>query len=116
MRRLDDAAFAWTESSPLKGHAARRHMLLALLAAAPILAWDLSVGAPGDAWNASIGLLFLAPALAWRGHNTYRVVTGLLAAATTLLVTIGAIYGVGLLFVPVMIGTWLAFARPPTRW
>src|SRR3954447_19791629 len=116
LRRLDEAAIAWTELAPLKGRAVRRHVLLALLAAAPILAWDLGVGAPGDAWNVAVGLLFLAPVLAWRWRTAYRVVSGLLALTTTLVVIVGAIYGVGLLLTPVMIGTWLACARPPTRW
>jgi hypothetical protein len=101
----------------LNGHAARRHILLAALAAAPTLAWDLAVGAPGDTWNIAVfGLPFLAPILAWQWRSAYRVLTGLLAAAITLLVVFGAIYGLGLLFIPVMIGTWVAFARPPTRW
>src|SRR3954469_10461942 len=63
LRRLDEAAIAWTELAPSKGRAVRRHVSLALLAAAPILAWDLGVGAPGDAWNVAVGLLFLAPVL-----------------------------------------------------
>ncbi|HET6815678.1 MAG TPA: hypothetical protein VFH66_00420 [Mycobacteriales bacterium] len=74
------------------------------------------MGVPGDALNVAVGLILLVPVVVWRWRRAYRVVTGLLAAAATLVVTFGAIYGVGLLFIPVTIGTWLAFARPPTRW
>lgn len=114
--RLDDAAIGWAESAPLKGRAVPRHAVLALLFAAPILAWDFGVGAPGDAWNAALGLIYLAPVLIWPRRAAYRIVTGLLAAATTLITLALVMYGVGLLLVPLTLGMWLAFARPPTRW